>query len=97
MIQLQYTKIFGYYFTSFHIKRHIRSISVQSAQANISLTDLNKFNILIPSLSEQIQIAKILSEVDAKIEKEEATKAEMEQLKKGLMQILLTGKVRVKA
>ena len=33
----------------------------------------------------------------AKIEKEEATKAELEQLKKGLMQVLLTGKVRVKA
>ena len=33
----------------------------------------------------------------SKIEKEEATKAELEQLKKGLMQVLLTGKVRVKA
>ena len=46
-------------------------------------------------ISEQQKITEILSEVDAKIEKEEATKAELEQLKKGLMQVLLTGKVRV--
>lgn len=42
------------------------------------------------------QIAKILSEVDAKIEKEESINSELKQLKKGLMQVLLTGKVRVK-
>ena len=51
----------------------------------------------LPTIEEQNQIVKILNEVDAKIEKEEAVKAELEQLKKGLMQVLLTGKVRVKA
>ena len=51
----------------------------------------------LPTIKEQNQIVKILSDVDAKIEKEEATKTELEQLKKGLMQVLLTGKVRVKS
>ena len=57
---------------------------------------LQTLEVPLPTIEEQNQIVKILSEVDAKIEKEEATKAELEQLKKGLMQVLLTGKVRVK-
>ena len=66
-------------------------------QASFTTKDFKKMLIQIPPLSEQCKITNILSEVDAKIEKEEATKAELEQLKKGLMQVLLTGKVRVKA
>ena len=74
-----------------------RTGSQGSAQGVITKDDINKLLIPLPSFTEQYQIAEILSEVDAKIEKEEATKAEQEQLKKGLMQVLLTGKVRVKA
>ena len=50
----------------------------------------------MPPLNEQQKIADILSEADAKIEKEEKEKAQLEQLKKGLMQQLLTGQKRVK-
>jgi type I restriction enzyme S subunit len=50
----------------------------------------------IPSLTEQQKIAAILSEADAKIEKEQEQKAQLQALKKGLMQQLLTGKKRVK-
>ena len=73
------------------------SLFSTTAQPALSLKTLKKIQIKYPPLSEQTQIASILSEVDTKIEKEEATKAELEQLKKGLMQVLLTGKVRVKA
>lgn len=48
------------------------------------------------SLDERHQIAKILSAVDTKIENEMSTREQLEQLKKGLMQLLLTGKIRVK-
>jgi|LWDU01.1.fsa_nt_gi type I restriction enzyme S subunit len=71
--------------------------STGTTRLRIGLSELKQLLFKMPPLSEQRQIAKILSEVDAKIEKEEATKAELEQLKKGLMQVLLTGKVRVKA
>jgi type I restriction enzyme S subunit len=54
-------------------------------------------NILIPlpPLSEQKRIAEILSQIDQAIEKEEKYKQKLERLKKGLMEDLLTGKVRV--
>lgn len=55
-----------------------------------------KINIHLPPLLEQQKIADILSEADAKIEKEEQEKSQLEQLKKGLMQQLLTGQKRVK-
>jgi type I restriction enzyme S subunit len=47
-------------------------------------------------LPEQQKIISILSAVDEKIESERQRKEQLEKLKKGLMQDLLTGKVRVK-
>lgn len=47
------------------------------------------------NINERHEIVCILSEVDAKIEKEQTTKDQLVQLKKGLMQVLLTGQVRV--
>ncbi len=79
-----------------------QTVDLIRLQDNATIPQLNKrdlepFKVPIPPIDEQNQISQILSEVDAKIEKEEATKAELEQLKKGLMQVLLTGKVRVRA
>jgi type I restriction enzyme S subunit len=62
-----------------------------------SLNRENLKNILIPlpPLSEQQRIAEILLQIDQTIEKEEKYKQKLERLKKGLMEDLLTGKVRV--
>ena len=67
----------------------------------VGQTNLRRSEVLecipqFPPLPEQQKIAEILSEADAKIEKEENEKAKLEALKKGLMQQLLTGKKRVK-
>ena len=51
----------------------------------------------VPPIMEQRRIASILSNIDARIEKELALKTELQELKRGLMQVLLTGKVRVNA
>jgi type I restriction enzyme S subunit len=56
---------------------------------------LNYFFFPLPPLSEQKRIAEILSQIDQAIEKEEKYKEKLERLKKGLMEDLLTGKVRV--
>ena len=55
-----------------------------------------KLFIVIPPLSEQQQIASILSNIDTQLQKEKLHKSNLERLKKGLMQKLLTGQIRVK-
>jgi len=51
--------------------------------------------IPLPLIPEQERIATILSQMDEVIEKEQAYKEKLERIKKGLMEDLLTGKVRV--
>jgi len=58
-------------------------------------SEMAKFYFLLPPLPEQQRIAKILSQIDNTIEKEEAYKQKLERIKKGLMEDLLTGRVRV--
>jgi len=63
---------------------------------NISREALENTKTPIPPLHEQKQIANILSSIDDEIEKESNHKEQLEAMKKGLMQVLLTGKIRVK-
>lgn len=65
-------------------------------QKNLNTRIIKKTKIPFPPPSEQRKIAKILTTIDDEIEKEEANKERLENVKKGLMQVLLTGKVRVK-
>ena len=74
----------------------IRNFAQGSQQPGLNLDILKKFQICIPnSMSEQQKIASILSGVDAYIQKNQQYKEKLERLKKGLMQKLLTGKIRV--
>jgi type I restriction enzyme S subunit len=57
---------------------------------------VEKLEIPLPPLEEQQKIGEILSEVDKKLELERNEKARLERIKCGLMDLLLTGKVRVK-
>lgn len=50
----------------------------------------------LPPFQEQRKIAETLSTVDKKLELERKEKARLERIKQGLMDLLLTGKVRVK-
>jgi len=56
---------------------------------------MKEMQIPLPSLPEQNRIAKILSQIDETIEKEQKYKEKLERIKHGLMEDLLTGKVRV--
>jgi type I restriction enzyme S subunit len=66
-----------------------------TTRSRISRSNLKNILIPLPPLSEQKRIAEILSQIDQAIEKEEKYKEKLERLKKGLMEDLLTGKVRV--
>ena len=59
------------------------------------ISEYSKIQIPFPPLPEQQLIADALSQVDEVIEKEIQYKEKLERIKKGLMEDLLTGKVRV--
>lgn len=56
---------------------------------------ISEFKIKIPSPEERKKIAEILSIVDSKTNIDKQIKNKLAELKKGLMQDLLSGKVRV--
>lgn len=56
---------------------------------------LKDFDYHIPSLTEQTRIANILSDMDAELEALEAQLAKARQIKQGMMQELLTGRIRL--
>jgi len=63
----------------------------------ISLKNFRELEIKYPSdINEQRAIAQILSNMDAEIEALERKKQKYEMMKKGVMELLLTGKVRLK-
>jgi len=66
-----------------------------SVQGVVNTKILEKFKIFLPPLLEQHRIAGILFQIDETIEKEQKYKQKFEQIKQGLMEDLLTGKVRV--
>lgn len=67
-----------------------------SALVHTQKGEMESFPILLPPMSEQRKIAKILSTWDAAIETLEKLIKEKEKRKKAIMQKLLTGKVRFK-
>lgn len=58
--------------------------------------DFSKIMLLLPSLDEQMAIASVLEASDREIQLHRRRLAALQQQKKGLMQVLLTGKIRVK-
>lgn len=70
--------------------------TIGSTRPRVNISQVRNLKIPLPTLPEQRKIASILSHVDDQIEKEQQAKEKLKKLKKGLMQILLTGKVRVK-
>ncbi|MCV0401223.1 MAG: restriction endonuclease subunit S [Nitrosopumilus sp.] len=88
-------------FFEFFSKTFLYNNYIQSTCKTTTLTSLDqdiifKIPILIPSLNEQKKIIEILSNITSNIIDLESKKLYLENLKKGLMQNLLTGKMRVK-
>lgn len=81
------------------LEQHMSKLVFQaqgSGQPNLSKQMVDGMLLPISPLEEQKQIAKILTTQDKKIQTEETNLAKLKELKKGLMNDLLSGKVRVK-
>lgn len=66
-----------------------------SGQTNLRRDDVLSCPIDFPSLTEQERIATILSDMDAELEALEQQLGKAQQIKQGMMQELLTGRVRL--
>lgn len=76
-----------------------RSIFFAMAQGatryNLSKANFNKLEIYLPSRSEQLAISETLSDLDTEIKALESKLSKYRQIKIGMMQTLLTGKIRL--
>jgi type I restriction enzyme S subunit len=79
-----------------HFIYTIDNLTGGTGQKEISVKELLKIKISVPSIKEQQKIASVLTAADKEIEVLEAKLAHFKQEKKALMQQLLTGKRRVK-
>jgi len=75
--------------------KKIQDSTPSTTVKHLSTKDIENIKLALPSLREQKRISEILSSMDTGIDNEIQEKSKLGLLKKGLMQVLLTGKVRV--
>lgn len=84
-----------YILESEKVLSHWDEISVQGAQPNISLSDVRNLDLPCPPYAEQQAIATVLSDMDAEIQTLDSRLVKARAVKEGMMQNLLTGRVRL--
>jgi type I restriction enzyme S subunit len=83
-------------FLSNRFQEVLNTASSSTTIKTIKASELKRIKFAIPSIQEQKRIAQILSSWDTKIKEDICQYAKLEDLKNGLMQTLLTGKLRVR-
>lgn len=92
----RFLKSFIYFFViSNVIQNQIFNTINEAAQPNLGKVDFENFWIPIPSLQEQDAIATVLSDMDAEITALEKQRDKTKAIKQGMMQELLTGRIRL--
>jgi type I restriction enzyme S subunit len=84
-----------HYFTSSFIKDEIKEHTSIGAQPSLSMSKIRSFKINLPCISEQTRIATILSDMDLELEALQQQLEKARQIKQGMMQDLLTGRIRL--
>ena len=84
------------YLTSDSFKRAIGGQATGSAQLNFGPSHVEKVYVILPPVEEQTAIAAVLSDMDAELAALEAKLSKARAIKQGMMQELLTGRIRLK-
>ena len=71
------------------------STGTSNSQKRITPSDFLDYKIFLPEKDEQQAIAQVLSDMDSEIEHLEKKLAKYQQIKRGMMQELLTGRIRL--
>ncbi|WP_291765854.1 restriction endonuclease subunit S [Blautia sp.] len=77
------------------LKSNILEKAIGSTFLEISKKDLAELDIIVPEFTEQKAIAQVLSDMDNEIEQLEKKLAKYQHIKQGMMQELLTGRIRL--
>ncbi|WP_255331759.1 restriction endonuclease subunit S [Methanocalculus taiwanensis] len=84
-----------------HLMNH-ESVTIQKARmaqgdaiVHISTRSLSQIEVELPSIDEQLAISKLLLDMDAEITALERRRDKVKEIKQGMMQQLLTGKIRL--
>ena len=85
-----------WYLLSPKISKLLESFGRGTTIKGIALNYVKNLTIPLPSMMEQQKIAQILSTIDKRLEMERNEKEKLERIKQALMDLLLTGKIRVK-
>jgi len=85
----------GYLFNMSNIRNQLRKIATGISVYGISKGNLKRVKFFIPKISEQTAIVNILITADKEIALLRQKVEKIEEQKRGLMQVLLTGKVRL--
>jgi type I restriction enzyme S subunit len=85
----------GYYLNTDSIIHQKASRGQGDAVVHISAAALSTIEGKFPSITEQTAIAAILSDMDAEIDALETKFVKARQIKQGMMQELLTGRIRL--
>lgn len=87
---------FVYLYMTMHFGAHAMQNSVKATVDSLRLPTFQNFEITLPpSKDEQTAIATILSDMDNELETLETRRNKARQLKQGMMQELLTGRIRL--
>ncbi len=84
-----------YCFQTTAVKRQFRFFAVGTKVSGISKSNIPRITLPVPEPPEQRAIASILSDMDGEIAAVETKLCKVRQIKQGMMQQLLTGKVRL--
>ncbi|HEY9299036.1 MAG TPA: restriction endonuclease subunit S [Phormidium sp.] len=77
------------------VQNQIDRIVFGSAQPQLTVKGISLFKIPFPCFSEQEAIAQVLTDMDAEIEALEQKRDKYKAIKQGMMQELLTGRIRL--
>lgn len=90
------TEYLSYFISSYHGQKQISNEQSGQTREGLNYQQIRKLIIPLPTIGEQCNIVNILRTFDNKYRVEENKLTQLQTLRIGLMQVLLTGKVRVK-
>lgn len=88
-------KFLGYYLNSNYYHDQLLPYIVGTKVSSVNKANVSQTKLIVPEIEEQKAIAQILSNIDSEIDTLEQKLSKYRQVKQGMMQQLLTGRIRL--